>query len=334
MKRIWLLGVILMLIVLGAAPASAANEPASTVEVNIPDYKVTTAGSFDYVEIPGGEVLLAEQGRPRIPYFIKSIDYPEGYRVQNVLLKEKSGLKTATGLRLTVVLHEDSPKVPVTMKEGRYPEKDFEWRILDNTDGSTTLVIVMYPFYYQPETTEVEFYRNYRFDIEYTASSVTITGLTTTTGIYTPGYKIPIDINLHNAGDAQDIIASITIKQYGTGEPVDGLPLRSLRNLVGDASLSIEWDSKNIEPGYYKAEATLMDNAGNILDRDEIGLTLQLTNIPEEPTSTPTTPKLKPTPSATKPYLIGIIIGAVVITVIAAFFLIRRLRKKAPNSGT
>ncbi len=353
MKRNWLFGIVLLLVTLGAVPAAAANEPPSTVEVSIPDYEVTTAGSLDYVEIPGGEMLLAEEGRPRVPYFAKAIDYPPGYRVQDVVLKERSGLKTATGLRLTPVLHEDSPAVPVTMKEGRYPQKDYEWKILDNTDGSTTLVITMYPFYYQPETTGVEFYKNYYFNIAYIASSVTITGLATKMGIYAPGYRVPLNIDLRNSGDAQDIIASIAIKRYDTGELVDGLPLRSLKNIAGDASLTMAWDSTNSEPGYYKAEAILMGKNGNILDRDEIGFTLQLNNIPEEPTPTstptllptplptptptptpvptptPTTPSPKPAPSFLKSYLAGIIIAAVIIAGTAAFLLARRARKKA-----
>lgn len=249
--------------------------------------------------------------------------------MQNVILRERAGLTTATGLRLTVVVHEDSPKAAVTMKEGRYPEKDFEWKVLDNTDGSTTLVIVMYPFYYQPETTAVEFYRNYRFDIEYIASSVTITGLATPPGIYLPGDMVPIDIQLNNSGDAQNIIATIVINNYGTEEMIGGLPFRTLKDFTGDASLSMEWDSNNAEPGHYKAEVSLTDSAGNILDRDEVGFTLQTTNIPEEPTSTPTTPKPKPTPTGLPTYLIGIIVGVVVVAGIIAFFLFRRLKKKA-----
>jgi hypothetical protein len=337
-KRRWLLGIVLLLLALSADPVSAVNESPSMVEVSIPDYEVTTAGNLDYVEIPGGEILLAEEGRPRVPYFIKSIDYPQGYRVQDVILKERSGLKTATGLKLPMVLHEDSPAVPITMKEGRYPEKDYEWRVLDNTDGSTTLIIAMYPFYYQPETTGVEFYKNYYFNIEYVASSVTITGLTTTTGIYAPGCQIPININLRNSGDEQDIIASIAIKRYDTGELVDGLPLRSLKNIAGNASVSMEWDSINAELGYYKAEATLMDDNGNILDRDEIGFTLQLNNIPEEPAPTPTTailtpasstPMPKPASSFLKSYFIGIIIAAVIIAGAIVFLFVRMARKKA-----
>jgi len=107
---------------------------------------VTAIDNLDYVEIPGGEVLVEEEGRPRVPYYIKSIDYPEGHRVQEVILKERSGLVTATGLRLPVVILSQYPELPVEMKAGWYPEEEYGWRLWENPDGSTTLVIELYPF--------------------------------------------------------------------------------------------------------------------------------------------------------------------------------------------
>jgi len=76
-----------------------ADEPQSSLEITIPEYEVTLRdGNIAYVSIPGGEVLLAEEGRPRVPYVVKTIDYPSGYRVQDIELSEKSGFKPATVL--------------------------------------------------------------------------------------------------------------------------------------------------------------------------------------------------------------------------------------------
>ncbi len=265
-KRKWLLCVGILILFFPGSASYGAELP-SSVKVSIPDYMVTTKDGLDYVDIPGGEVLLAEEGRPRVPYYVKSIDYPEGYRVQDVILKERSGLKTTTGLRLPVVILSPKPKLPIEMKKGWYPEKEYEWRVWDNPDGSTTLVISIYPFYYNPETTEVKFYRNYRFEIEYIVSKVKITALSTDKDAYKPGDRVTVDVRLNNSGETRDVVVNLLIKEYGSNRTTEGLPVRTLKGLIGDASYSTTWNTDNIEPGYYYVEATLTDASGSTLDR-------------------------------------------------------------------
>jgi len=307
MRKGWTLGVVFLILFISSTAAGA--EPLSSVEISIPDYTVTAIDNLDYAEIPGGEILIAEEGRPRVPYYIKSIDYPEGYRVQEVILKERSGLVTATGLSLPVVILSQYPELPVEMKEGWYPEEKYDWRLWENPDGSTTLVIELYPFYYNPETTDVRFYKNYRFDIEYIVSNVEITALYPDKDIYAPGDEITLDIRLNNQGEMQDVIANVLIKQYGSNVTVAGLPLRSLKELVGNASLTVEWDSSETEEGYYYAEVTLKDTAGNTLDKKTIGILIEVSE--ESPQLT-----------------LYMIIGAIVIVAIVALLVVRRLRKR------
>ncbi|MBC8512700.1 MAG: hypothetical protein H8D32_06930 [Dehalococcoidia bacterium] len=314
MRKRWILAVIILLLASWPTSLSYGAELPSSIELTIPGYTVTSVGGLDYVEIPGGEVLLAEEGRPRVPYYIRSIDYPKGYRVQDVILEERSGLETATGLRLPVVILDPSPELPIEMKEGWYPEEEYDWSQWENPDGSTTLIIVMYPFYYDPETTDVKFYKNYCFDIEYVISSVSITGLTIAKETYEPGDKVPIDMWLHNSGETQDVIVNTVIKQYGSDETEAGLPLRSLRSLVGDASVTAEWDTSGIEPGYYYAEVALADTAGNVLDKKTVGVPIQVSEAPERPTKFPT---------------LYLIIGGVVVAAIVASVLVIKSRKKA-----
>lgn len=274
MRKGCTLGVVFLIFFISSC--AGGEEPLSSVEVSIPDYTVTVTDNLDYVEIPGGEVLVEEEGRPRVPYYIKSIDYPEGYHVQEVILKERSGLVTATGLRLPVVILSQYPELPVQMKEGWYPEEKYGWRLWENPDGSTTLVIELYPFYYNPETTDVKFYKNYRFDIEYIVSNVEITALYLDKDIYVPGDEVRVDIRLNNHGEMQNVVVSVLIKQYGSDVTVAGLPLRSLKELAGDASLTAEWDSSETEEGYYYAEVTLKDTAGNTLDKKTIGILIEV----------------------------------------------------------
>jgi hypothetical protein len=262
------------LLVVSIGSIAYAAEAPSAIDINIPAYTVTTIGNLDYVEIPGGETLMAEEGRPQVPYYTKSVNYPQGYRVQGLTLKERSGLQTATGLRLAPVTLSVPPESTLATKGGWYPEEDFNWKVWDNPDGSTTLVITLYPFYYNPDTTEVKFYQNYHFDIEHIFSDITITALHTDKDVYEPGEEIAVDAWLKNSGQEQDVVVSMVIKQYGSDETIASLPLRTLKELAGDASISAVWDSAGVEPGGYLAEVTLTDSLGNLLDNKRVAISL------------------------------------------------------------
>ena len=308
-RKRWSLVIAFILFLCIGSPSMGAESPAS-LEIIIPDYTVTTTGNLDYVEIPGGQILVEEEGRPTVPYYTKSVNYPEGYRVQDVILKERSGLVMATGLRLPVVVLNQYPESPVEMEAGWYPEEEYKWRLWENLDRSTTLMINLYPFYYDPETTNLRFYKNYSFDIVYVISGMHITALYMDKDTYAPGEQVTIDITLNNPDEEQDVIVSTLIKQYGSHVAVAGLPLTPLQELVGNASLTVEWDSGEIEEGYYYAEVTLKDTAGNTLDEKTIGILLEVSEGPPQLT-------------------LYMIIGAIVVVAIVALFVVRRLRKRA-----
>jgi hypothetical protein len=259
---------------LASIAQETSQQPLPSLEITIPDYEVTTRAGLDYVEIPGGQSLLVSD-KPMVPFYVVSVDYAKGYEVQDVVLTERSGLVTATGLNLPTVVTaqggDGSPK-PETMAEstnsGWYPEEEYRWQIVENPDGSTTLRIMMYPFYYNPLTTDVKFYKDYRFDISYTVSSVEIANLTTDKDVYQQGDKVMVNIELSNQGDSQDVVFNALTKRYGSDEIVDGLLLRSLDDFEGEASFSPQWDSSGFDPGYYYVEVTLKDNDGNVLDRE------------------------------------------------------------------
>jgi len=306
-KRLSLVIAFILFLCIGS-PSMGAESPAS-LEVIIPDYTVTTTGNVDYVEIPGGQILVEEEGRPTVPYYTKSVNYPEGYRIQNVILKEKSGLVMTTGLRLPVVVLNQYPESPVEMEAGWYPEEEYEWRLWENLDGSTTLMINLYPFYYDPETTNVRFYKNYSFDVEYVISDMKIAALYMGKDTYAPGEQVTIDITLNNRGEEQDVIVSTLIKQYGSDVTIAGLPLIPLQELAGNASLTVEWDSSGTQEGYYYAEVTLSDTTG-MLDKETTGIIIETSERPPSP-------------------ILYVVIGAIVIVAIVSFSAIRRMRKKA-----
>jgi hypothetical protein len=245
--------------------------PPPSIDVVVPDYEVNTVEGVDYVEIPDGMMLLQE-GEPAVPYYATLVHVPEGLRIQDVVLTDRSGLVTDTGLNLP--LTDLGPKCSVSgsrlsSSEGEdwYPDQEYGWRVVENLDGSSTLVIAMYPFYYNPLTTDVRFYKNYSFDIDYTVSPVTITELTTDKDEYQQDDTVMADIGINNSAEPQDVIVSAVVNAYGSGEIVDGLLLSTLKNFAGPASFSPQWDSGGFEPGYYSVEVTLQDTAGNVLDR-------------------------------------------------------------------
>ena len=202
-------------LIAGVCFPALAQSPPSNIDVNIPEYEIEKVDDYDYVDIPGGDILMVD-GMPRVPYYPVLIIYPEGYRVQDVLITEVSGLETATGLDLPVVTMEPdySPDeyLPHLQVEGWYPDELYNWTAWINSDDSSTLLINIFPFYYNADTTEIRFYRFYRFDIEYITSTLTITGIKADKSVYTIGDEVSLDVELVNTGQAQDVMVGITIR--------------------------------------------------------------------------------------------------------------------------
>ena len=248
-------------------------QPLPSLEATVPDYEVTTIDGLDHVEIPDGQLLLVPD-MSMVPYYVTSIDYASGYEVDDVILTERSGLTTATGLDLPIVSMDpggdgsDKLETPSESTSTEwYPEEEYRWEVIENPDGSTTLLIMMYPFYYNPLTTDVEFYKNYTFEINYTASTVEIAALTTDKGTYQQGDDVLVNLWLNNSGDAQDVLVDAVVKSGGSGEVVGGLLLRTLKEFEGIASFTSQWNSDGFEPGYYFVEVALKDTNGDVLDR-------------------------------------------------------------------
>lgn len=273
--------------------AEVPPEATSALEVVVPDYVVTTSDEFDHVKIPGGELLL-ENGLPQVPYYTISTDYPRVYKVQNVTLRERTGLQTATGLNLPVTVAvlaasgELNAPAP-NQSEDWFPNETYRWRVVENPDGTSTLVLTLYPFTYNPRTTNVRFYQNFSFEINYTESAVTVDVLRTDKDAYARGETVTVDVGLNNTGDAEEVVVSAVVKRYGSEELVDGLLLTTLSNFSGPASFLLQWDSGSFEPGDYAVEVILRD-AENVLDTKTVqfwlgissGVITALTATPEQ----------------------------------------------------
>jgi hypothetical protein len=254
-----------------AAAETASSEPPTSLDIVIPDYEVTITGeNEDSVSIPGGGMII-EEDRPMVPYYTVKLDYPRGQRVQDVIMTDRSGMTSATGMNIPVASGEiDMVTVSAPFPgddEAWWPGDAFGWEVCENADGSSTLMIEIYPFYYNRLTTDVRFYKNYSFNIQVATSTVEIVSLDTDSNAYTQGDAVPVDLWIENTGDSQNVIISVVVTADGSGEAVDGLLLTTMKELTGTASFSPAWNSGGFEPGYYYIDVTLRNTAGYILDR-------------------------------------------------------------------
>jgi len=255
-----------------AEPASseAATVP-SALTIDIPDYQVNQYEDGEIqVEIPGG-FWLQVPGQPMVPTYAYSLHVEQGERVQDVILSERSGLVTATGLDIPIFEPREAGSTELddvmVPSEGEWwPDLDYEWSVSDNPDGSSELLLQIYPFFYNSLTTDVRFYKSYTFEVRTNKSLAEIAKLTTDQSAYAASERVAIDLWINNPAAAQDITVDARVKALGSGQVVGGLLLRSLKGLTGLATFSLDWNTATWPAGDYYVEADIRDSQGNVLD--------------------------------------------------------------------
>ncbi len=325
MNRVYAFSTILLALTLMGVVV--VDEPPSRLDVTVPDIVVSTMGNVDVVEIPGGDLLLIEQGRPQVPYFSVSQDYPPGYRVQDVKLLEKSEPEAHPGLNLSVVILEDQPELPVEMIPGWYPEEDFTWHIWENFNGSSTLRLDLYPFRYRPESREALFYKVYQFEVDYIRSDVTIQRLQAEID---EGGAATLEGWIQITGPPQDLLVEAVIKCYGSDAIVAGLPIRHLVDFSGEGSFSMVWHGSDDAPETLYAEVILTDLSGNVLARNVAPLLKPSADEEVTPTASAKTPTL--TKTGRLLLIVLIVVGGLVAVALVfagfVFILTRRGRQR------
>jgi hypothetical protein len=266
------------------AQARVTVGPAGSLGVTIPAYEITTTVEGEtFVEIPGGFTVMAP-GKPLVPLYDVTVDYPPGTSVQDVTLTSRSGLTTTTGLNIPSFTPAQAgcggncTTAATAASPGWWPESDFDWAVEQTAEGTSTLRIRVFPFFYNAATTDAKFYQDYRFEIDTMTTTVEISLLATSERAYPQGDPVSIELWVSNSGPAQDVIVAAVVKDGSTGEVVDGLDLRSLKNLTGISSLPYTWDSTGFDPGEYIIAAEVRDGAGNLLDQATALVDLGLTS--------------------------------------------------------
>jgi hypothetical protein len=237
------------------------------------------------VDLPGsGGELIQEQDAYRIPYWSLAFEVPAGQRVREVTLTDRSMLVTdslaltTTQMFIACASEACPPHQEATAQaqDAGTPTDDawtpdlervYEWRVIDNPDGSSTLVVDVYPFHYRPLTGHAQFYKHFEFDIAVLTSTASIDGLALDQAAYGLGEDVAITLWLSSTGAAQDVMVEATIRDGSSDDLVAGLPLRTLHDLAGTASYALTWESVGFPAGDYVVQVALRDSAGHLLDR-------------------------------------------------------------------
>ncbi|MHC4213134.1 MAG: C25 family cysteine peptidase [Planctomycetota bacterium] len=250
---------------------SPLTGPVSSLQINVPNYDVDSSGGYDYVRIPDGDALLVPD-MPEVPTYTVTIDFPPGYKVQDVTMTECGAETSGVGLNLPIV------DLAVRQQQGGtqgqqppsgpdwYPDRAFDWETISEPNDHTCLVVTVYPFYYNSKTTQHMFYQSYDFDIDYITSDVTIKSLRCDKNTYSPGDTATIGAYLLNSSQQPANIIAEAIITTASGKPVYGWPIRLLKNVQGLASCSWSADTNDTDPNEYIASLTLKDPTGTVLD--------------------------------------------------------------------
>ena len=259
---------------------TTSYEPLTTLHVHVPEYTITTEQEGDFVQIPGGSSALMP-GNPIVPVYDVYVDYPKGYRVQDVRLMERSAPILITGLNIpdfepATSIPDGSQALNTSQEPGWWPEIEYHWGIDENQDGSSTLALRVNPFVYDAATTQAQFHQDYTFEIDVASSPLEIVSLTTDRHVYTQGEQVGIQLWLYNDPDASpmEVFIETVVIDEASGIPVDSLPLHMLCDVTGTAYLDLQWDSNGTVPDTYAVVVELKDGAGNTLDRSLTGFAL------------------------------------------------------------
>jgi PKD repeat protein len=247
-----------------------AETPPSEIKIDIPDPEFEKNEGYDIVSIPDGD-MFQNRWKPAIPYYTKVINYPKSYKIQDVIIKERDGLKEFKDLNIRLV-NLLSPSIPDDSKPpdetiGWFPKEDFDWVTNEKGDGSTDLIIHLYPFFYNYETREAKFYKNYELKIDYVYSPVVINYINLDKIAFSPDEKVNISVEIENGGkDPKDLILASQIIR-DNHELIDTLPLKEMNGFKGVGNIDIVWENSKKATGRFYFILEIKDYDGTILDK-------------------------------------------------------------------
>lgn len=276
-RRFWFVLFVLMMLQIFTFPGYSENEMEEEIEIEIPGYEVNKTDGYDEVTIPGGRILSVE-GKPLVPYYIVRKWYSQDIEIQSVDLIERSGLKEETGLNLkTFKIQWGGENLTdgeaSSGAAGWFPEENYTWFVDEEPNGTSRLVLIIFPFFYNNITKESRFYRHYTFRVSYISSKFSISSVYPDKFGYDIGETVVIHIVISSDDEQpRTLVIDGTVKKQG--KIVDSLPPVELKDFISLGDAALERDTKDIEHGWYDIEVELRDIDGFILDRKAFSLTI------------------------------------------------------------
>jgi len=270
-----------------AIQSAAPDGPIGPVKIAIPDFVVTTdEDGLDYVEIPGGGDWF-DLDDYIVPIWTETYTYPPGQRVQAVTLVGQGGFKVTTGLSLPVAIPvsdcdgaapfapHHAPLQSTETITGWYPqfEQPYDWSVSRNLDGTSVLELRIYPFTYNPATTDARFYWDWLFDIDVFTTTVDILSLGTSQRVFGLTEPVTATLALHNDDKTPLSVVVYPVITSLEREAVTALPLRTLHNVAGTATLDLVI-TETLAAGDYYLELTLADMDGYVFDAEVVDFTV------------------------------------------------------------
>jgi hypothetical protein len=185
-----------------------------------------------------------------------------------VKLASRSEPETASGLRLPVVRVDPNRTEPVVIKNGVYPEKEFDWQLNEIGDGSTALTISVYCFYYDPKSTDARFHRNYEFTVPYAKTDLAISSVELDKASFEPGEHVRAVIGTENQGGQHKVLVSATVIRAFGDEKLAEMPGEPKTLMRGSDSVVLDWTSGSVPAGDHVMEVVLRDSTGSLVDRE------------------------------------------------------------------
>jgi len=238
-------------------------EPATELPLSIPMYNLSVVDGEDFVQIPGEQEQVLEPGRPLLPAYVANMKFPPGQKVQSVTLKSRSEALPGPALKLPITQLKvtGGGGGTVTNDPGWWPEVPFAWQTTENLDGSSTLRILAYAVQ-ATNRSQIRFFSNYVFGIDYTPSAVEIQRLVTERPVYPTGAVVRAELSLRNTSPSPVDLRVAGWLNGAAGLVTNNFTLPELRQVSGLAKAGLEWNSAGYPGGSYTLQVEVRDSQG------------------------------------------------------------------------
>ncbi|WP_048149207.1 NosD domain-containing protein [Palaeococcus ferrophilus] len=249
-----------------STPEERANSGApKSLDLQTPDYSIERTDEGDVMGIEGGSYVEVP-GNPLLPYYTYTLIVPAGSRVADVRLVGKEVAERVPLNPVIARIGKLGGNVTYNTTTVNLTLPDYRWRIIENPDGSTTLVIKVFPVRYNELTGEATIYRSHRFEISYVETGVRLESLVLSGERIKRGDTLKAGLILTNTG-RDDVVLTARIRRVSNNSVAFEAPARLLEGFGGVGRFSTEFGTEGLEEGEYYVEMEARDTEGHVLDR-------------------------------------------------------------------